>query len=52
MARGKKMPGRMGSDMTTVKNLKVVAVIAEDNTIMISGAVPGRQGTIIEVISK
>ncbi|MBL1434202.1 50S ribosomal protein L3 [Candidatus Wolfebacteria bacterium] len=52
VARGKKMPGRMGSDMTTVKNLKVVAVIAEDNTIMISGAVPGRQGTIIEVISK
>ena len=52
VAKGKKMPGRMGSDMITVKNLKVVAVDAESNTIMIKGAVPGRQGTLIEIVSK
>jgi len=52
VAKGKKMPGRMGSDMTTVKNLKVVAVDAATNTLMIGGAVPGRAGTIIEVVSK
>lgn len=52
VAKGKKMAGRMGSDMVTVKNLKVVAVDAASNTIMVSGAVPGRQGTIIEILSK
>lgn len=52
VAKGKKMPGRMGSDMITVKNLQVVAVDAENNTLMIKGALPGRQGTIIEVVSK
>ena len=51
VAKGKKMPGRMGSDMTTVKNLTVVAVDAETNTLMVKGAVPGRKGTLIEVIS-
>tara|TARA_B100000745_G_scaffold173343_1_gene113544 strand:+ start:626 stop:1249 length:624 start_codon:yes stop_codon:yes gene_type:complete len=52
VAKGKKMPGRMGSDMVTVKNLKVVAVDKENNTLMIKGAIPGRKGTLIEVVSK
>jgi large subunit ribosomal protein L3 len=52
VAKGKKMPGRMGSDMVTVKNLKVVAVDVATNTLMVSGAVPGRQGTLIEIVSK
>jgi large subunit ribosomal protein L3 len=52
VAKGKKMPGRMGSDMVTVKNLEIVGVDAESNTLMIRGAVPGRPGTIIEIVSK
>lgn len=46
---GMRMPGRTGGDTVTVKGLKVVAV--EDNTIFIKGAVPGRRGTIIRIVS-
>jgi len=47
--KGVKMPGRMGSDRVTVKNLKVLAIDEENNTLLVSGAVPGRRGTVIEV---
>lgn len=52
VAKGKKMPGRMGSDRTTVKGLRVLKVDAENNQIFVSGAVPGRRGTLIEIVSK
>lgn len=52
VAKGKKMPGRMGSDMVTVKNLTIVGVDPETQTLMVKGAVPGRKGTLIEVVSK
>ncbi|MEK9209399.1 MAG: 50S ribosomal protein L3 [Patescibacteria group bacterium] len=47
--KGKKMPGRMGGERTTVKNLKVVEVIPEKNLLLVSGAVPGRRGTLLEI---
>jgi len=47
--KGMRMAGRMGSDRITVKNLKVVQVNAEANLILISGAVPGRRGTLVEI---
>jgi large subunit ribosomal protein L3 len=49
VAKGIRMAGRMGSDRVTVKNLRVVAVDAENNQILISGAIPGRRGTLIEI---
>jgi len=45
--KGKRMAGRMGGDRVTVKNLNIVGV--EDNNIFVSGAVPGRRGTLVEV---
>ncbi len=51
VAKGLKMAGRMGSDRVTVKNLKVLAVDAKEGKIIISGAVPGRRGTVLEVVS-
>jgi len=48
--KGVKMPGRMGSDRITTKNLKVLAIDEENNTLLVSGAVPGRRGTLIEII--
>lgn len=39
--KNKKMPGRHGVYNRTVQNLKVVQVRAEDNVILVSGAVPG-----------
>jgi len=47
--KGMRMAGRMGADRITVKNLHVVAIHKEGNEILISGAVPGRRGTIVEV---
>ncbi len=45
---GIKMAGRMGGARTTVKNLKVAAVDAEQNLLAIAGAVPGpRKGLVI-----
>lgn len=50
--KGKKMPGRMGSERITVKNLKIVKVDPENNLLMIKGAVPGRKGTLLELAKK
>lgn len=51
VVKGKKMAGRMGTDRITVTNLKVLAVDAKEGKIIISGAVPGRRGTLLEVVS-
>lgn len=44
-----RMAGRMGSDRVTIKNLKVIHVDAEKNNLYISGAIPGRRGTLVEI---
>lgn len=51
VAKGKRMAGRMGSDRVTVKNLKVLSVDSKIGEIIVSGAVPGRRGTLLEVVS-
>jgi len=43
--KGKKMPGRMGSDTITISNLRITAVDSETNTILVSGSIPGHRGT-------
>lgn len=50
--KGVRMGGRMGSDRVTVKNLKVVGIDKENGQMMISGALPGKRGTLLEVRSK
>lgn len=47
--KGMRMAGRMGSDRITTKNLKVVQINPEENLILISGAVPGRRGSLVEI---
>lgn len=44
-----RMPGRMGNTRTTIKNLKLLAVDADNNQLMVKGAVPGRRGTLVEI---
>lgn len=46
---GKRMAGRLGQDRTTVRNLEVVQILPETNELVISGAIPGRRGTLVEV---
>ena len=50
--KGTRMAGRMGSDRISVKNLKVVAVDTENNQLLIKGALPGKRGTLLEIIAK
>ncbi len=47
--KGKKMPGRMGFDRVSVKNLKIAKIDKENNLIAVKGAVPGRRGTLLEI---
>ena len=49
VAKGKRMAGRMGSDRITVKNLEVIQMDVASNTLLISGAIPGRRGTLVEI---
>src|SRR5262252_6742660 len=46
---GMRMSGHMGSSRVTVRNLEVVEVDAEDNTLLVKGAVPGPNGGYVVV---
>lgn len=50
----KKMPGRMGSDKITVKNLSVIAYSLEKGYALIKGAIPGHKGSevLVSVVKK
>ena len=50
--KGKKMPGRMGHDQVTVKNLVVAYIDAENNLIGLKGAVPGPKKGLVSVEGK
>ncbi len=50
--KGMRMAGRMGSDRITQKNLKVVFVDTENNLMLVKGAIAGKRGTLVEIVSK
>ncbi len=47
---GMRMAGRTGGDRRTVQNLQVVKVLAEENLILIKGAVPGFNGATVLIV--
>lgn len=47
--KGKRLPGRMGGEKTTVMNLDVVQVDADRNIVMVRGAVPGPKGAVLVI---
>jgi len=47
--KGKKMPGRMGNDRITVRNLEVVNIDSEKNIIQVKGGVPGGRGGLVVI---
>jgi large subunit ribosomal protein L3 len=49
VAKGMRMAGRTGSDRVTVKGLKILQIDTESNIMLVSGAVPGRRGTLLEI---
>ncbi|OHB09687.1 MAG: 50S ribosomal protein L3 [Candidatus Zambryskibacteria bacterium RIFCSPLOWO2_12_FULL_45_14] len=49
--KGMRMAGRMGGERVTVKNLKIIKVIPETGELYIRGAIPGRRGSKVEILS-
>jgi large subunit ribosomal protein L3 len=47
--KNQRMPGHMGAERVTVKNLKIEDVKAEQNILLIEGAVPGSKNSMVEV---
>ena len=47
--KGKGMPGHMGSKQITVQNLEVVKVDADNNLILVKGAVPGPKKSLVTI---
>jgi large subunit ribosomal protein L3 len=47
--KGKKMPGRMGTDRVTTLNLTLHGVDLEKGLLLIKGAVPGPKGQLVFV---
>lgn len=47
--KGLKLPGHMGVDTVTVKNLEVVRIDEEQNLILVKGAIPGGKNGVVRV---
>lgn len=50
--KGHHMPGRMGGDTTSIKGLRVVKVIPEQNLVLVRGAVPGAAGGLLTILKQ
>jgi len=48
--KGKKMPGRMGTERITVQNLKIVKIDPSRDLIYVHGAVPGNNGSFLRLV--
>ena len=47
--KGKGMPGHMGSKRITIQNLEIVRVDAENNLLLVKGAVPGPKKALVTI---
>lgn len=47
--RGTRMAGRMGNARTTIQNLTIHAIDAENDLLLISGAIPGNKGGVVVI---
>lgn len=52
VVKGKKLPGRMGNDMVTQKNLKVIDIRKEENVLLVHGAIPGAKNGILNIYTQ
>lgn len=50
--KGKKLPGRLGNDAVTQKNLKIVDIRNEDNVLLVHGTVPGAKNGLLNIYTK
>jgi large subunit ribosomal protein L3 len=52
VVKGKKMPGRMGNEQLTKKNLTVVDVRVDENILLVKGSVPGAREGLLQIYTK
>ncbi len=52
VVKGKKMPGRLGNDTVTQKNLKIVDIRNEENVLLVHGTVPGAKNGLLNIYTK
>jgi large subunit ribosomal protein L3 len=50
--KGKKMPGRMGNETVTQKNLKIIDIRNDDNVLLVHGTVPGAKNGLLNIYTK
>lgn len=47
--KGRRMAGRMGGERVTLSSVRIIKIDQERNVLALSGAIPGRRGTVIEI---
>jgi large subunit ribosomal protein L3 len=47
--RGKRMAGRYGAERVTIRNLRIVRIDADNNLVLVEGAVPGPNGGLVSI---
>lgn len=50
--KGKKMPGQMGGNQCTIRNLTIVKVLPEENILLVKGGVPGARNDYLVILNK
>jgi large subunit ribosomal protein L3 len=48
--KGKKLPGRMGNQRVTIKNLEILDLRPEQDIIALKGSVPGSRNSLVEIV--
>jgi large subunit ribosomal protein L3 len=49
---GKKFPGHMGDENVTVRNVRVVEVLADEGILLVKGPVPGARNTLVKLVKE
>jgi len=52
VVKGKKMPGQMGNELVTKKNVVIIDVRPEDNVLLVRGNVPGAKQGLLQIFTK
>ncbi len=47
--KGKRMPGHLGAEKVTIKNIEVVEIRAKEHLLLVKGSVPGAKNSIVTV---
>ncbi|HIJ78539.1 MAG: 50S ribosomal protein L3 [Desulfobulbaceae bacterium] len=52
VVKGKKMPGQMGTNLVTKKNVMVMDVRPDQNVLVVKGGVPGAKQSVLQIFTK